>query len=729
MDLTPASTLSGSSDPSRDGKLATSTMMGQPLPLPPPPIPPPPLPSFLMEEEQPHRGEDYDLLGWARSLSVSPRMFPTYGAPSGLENSTFASYKGIGEASPMSSRKELSVGTGLSPMLGPTHIGVSSGAGGGGMLMASGQGDAYDYSSFGQYHTNAPDGTPHHHSLSTTLAHSPLRQHSNMSQSQSFSNVAASTRHISPKTISTHQLHHSPPLNSIPRVNPTPLPSSRTVNHNMSLASPSSHGLPGEEEEDPRIRAYAKLEFPTFDIYIQKLSVIVGRRPAATVAPAAVSPTPGNGLSGTAFDGAGSLPGDVELEKSEVKLEDFFIGMEDDKKQRLDEVDEPKIKMEEPSAAPGFLLTPSSPQAMEAAPEARDFSEFLKSSPPSPVSRTLPLAEGAVNQALEPTFAPEPLEEKPTSEIAVETAQSSSVSAEATPTIASDSLAFDLKPLDVPTPFVDSVGALPLEDSNLLPFDPNHSFASAPPPILTDIDLGPIRAVSRQHARLYFDYELGGWAIEVLGRNGVVVEGTWKAKGEIEILSKRLVETLYTMVVKQANFRKFSTELKFKLRSVSSSSFCQAWIHPRMETLPFPLVMTVFPPLLVITPTVIHQVCRNYHQTATVISVRHSQPLRRPYPIHHVSHYLAPTGRCRNHRLFLLFVLRVPGLTLQSRARATSRSLLLLELPRKALFTEKHMLYRHLHTVKLLLANRRQLLEERRKEREKRRVPRLESER
>lgn len=535
MDLTPVSALSGSSDPSRDGKLAISTMMGQPLPLPPPPIPPPPLPSFLLEEEQPHRGEDYDLLGWARSLSVSPRMFPTYGAPSALENSTFA----MGEASHMSSRKELSVGTGLSPMLGPTHIGASSGAGGGGMLMASGQGDGYDYSSFGQYHTNAPDGTPHHHSLSATLSHSPLRQHSNMSQSQSFSNVAASTRHISPKTISSHQLHHSPPFNSISHVTSTPLPSSRTLEHNLSLASTSTNGLPGVEEEDPRIRAYAKLEFPTFDIYIQKLSVIVGRRPAATVAPAAVSPSPGNVSNGAIFDGVGSLPGDVGLEESEVKLEDFFIGMEDDRKQRLDEEEEPKIKMEEPSVAPGFLLTPSSPQAIEAASEARDFSEFLKSSPPSPVSKALPLAETTENKALEPTFAPEPLEEKPNAEAVVDASASSSVSVEATPTITSDSAAFDSKPLDVPTPFVASGEALQLDGANSLPFDPSHTFVPAPQPILTDIDLGPIRAVSRQHARLYFDYELGGWAIEVLGRNGVVVEGTWKARGEREILSKR----------------------------------------------------------------------------------------------------------------------------------------------------------------------------------------------
>ncbi|KAH9447863.1 hypothetical protein Pst134EB_021857 [Puccinia striiformis f. sp. tritici] len=48
-----------------------------------------------------------------------------------------------------------------------------------------------------------------------------------------------------------------------------------------------------------------------------------------------------------------------------------------------------------------------------------------------------------------------------------------------------------------------------------------------------DVDLGPIRAVSRKHAALFYDSEFGRWCIEVLGRNGCVVDGRWKARSEI----------------------------------------------------------------------------------------------------------------------------------------------------------------------------------------------------
>ena len=59
--------------------------------------------------------------------------------------------------------------------------------------------------------------------------------------------------------------------------------------------------------------------------------------------------------------------------------------------------------------------------------------------------------------------------------------------------------------------------------------------------VRVDLDLGPIKAVSRQHARLYFDYTTAAWALDVLGRNGVVVDGRWRAKGEKAILHHRSV--------------------------------------------------------------------------------------------------------------------------------------------------------------------------------------------
>ena len=67
------------------------------------------------------------------------------------------------------------------------------------------------------------------------------------------------------------------------------------------------------------------------------------------------------------------------------------------------------------------------------------------------------------------------------------------------------------------------------------PLDPPPAYSIASPgadAIHVDVDLGPIKAVSRDHARLYYDYGAAAWALEVRGRNGVVVEGRWRARGE-----------------------------------------------------------------------------------------------------------------------------------------------------------------------------------------------------
>lgn len=71
-----------------------------------------------------------------------------------------------------------------------------------------------------------------------------------------------------------------------------------------------------------------------------------------------------------------------------------------------------------------------------------------------------------------------------------------------------------------------------------------------PPPIPTeeedggpiDVDLGPIRAVSRRHARIYFDWARGRWTLSVAGRNGCVVDGRWRARGEVLALGSRSVQ-------------------------------------------------------------------------------------------------------------------------------------------------------------------------------------------
>lgn len=66
--------------------------------------------------------------------------------------------------------------------------------------------------------------------------------------------------------------------------------------------------------------------------------------------------------------------------------------------------------------------------------------------------------------------------------------------------------------------------------------------------VMVDVDLGPIKAVSRDHARLFFDSDVNpatgcsnGWSLEVKGRNGLVLNERWRAKGEIVRVGNRWV--------------------------------------------------------------------------------------------------------------------------------------------------------------------------------------------
>ena len=61
------------------------------------------------------------------------------------------------------------------------------------------------------------------------------------------------------------------------------------------------------------------------------------------------------------------------------------------------------------------------------------------------------------------------------------------------------------------------------------------------PNVHVDVDLGPIKAVSRDHARCFFHNGWNCWALEVRGRNGLVVEGRWRAKGDVIALTHRSV--------------------------------------------------------------------------------------------------------------------------------------------------------------------------------------------
>ena len=426
----------------------------------------------------------------------------------------------------------LSVGNGLSPLLGPT---TSLGGGGGAFTSMSG-GGGYDYSyngNGGSFHASSRSNhhlSPATHPLaagSPNLSFSNLLDHNlshhNLSLSPPVMNLAlphtaskAPTPSVSAALSSASADKEEMPPPPIPQPKPERRLSLSTSSSSTQLlpAAPSSSTIDPSHmstedikleevgaipaEEDPRIRAYAKLEFPTFDMYIQKLSVIIGRRPAPVV-PVAVSPSIGN-TDLSLLTIAEGEPSKRKVE--EVKLEDFVRGLEDDVVlpsaglglvEVVETVAEVVKSVEEDpkgEAAVTLLITPSSPPADESKGDetALDIAQFLKSSSPTVA-------------ADQPSLPPAPVADK--------------------------------------KPIIQEVDAR---------IDPPPAVAApvpeAPATIVTDIDLGPIRAVSRQHARLYFDYELGSWAIEVLGRNGVVVEGKWKAKGEIETLGRRYVASL-----------------------------------------------------------------------------------------------------------------------------------------------------------------------------------------
>lgn len=571
-----------------------------------------PLPPTRLQDDQSLRGEDYDLLSsWART---SPRLYPSYSHNNqsnsnsmgldpftgSLGNSTTqqptqsATYRTLAGDSPMlgptSIRRDslLSVGVGLSPVLGPARDNTNQ-------LHSTNQ--HYDFSAFGQYHTSpsalVPGGigglaisrpmvaSPSGHSFSNlgdlpdlspaNMLPPPLHPPPPDNSHQPPSSLAGLHHSISAPALTTTATGltgpaHSPPLAISPAQPLTPQPQSQTINptlqndslvtsHHSDLQRPA-HQLSAIESSnlqpaDARIRAYAKLEFPEFDFYIQKLSVIIGRRPAAAtsaqqlqqqqqqqlnlrlqqhldtdaVLAAATAELAAN-VASQPVAGPSSPPKSAKAEQ--VNLGDFMVGMEDEVPQVKVEADlEVGLSPMAPAAGPGsppklavptVAVIPSSP-AQDDTGKAKGkgkadpddggdpFAEFLRSSPV--LGPTIPNPP--------PPVAPSPLAQ-------AQTYRSPLRAAQTLPALPAMSSALSPRTLSMA-----ELAAAPLV----------AQAAAQTAAVTTDIDLGPIRAVSRQHARLYFDYEMGGWAIEVLGRNGVVVEGKWKAKGEREPLSKR----------------------------------------------------------------------------------------------------------------------------------------------------------------------------------------------
>jgi FHA domain len=67
------------------------------------------------------------------------------------------------------------------------------------------------------------------------------------------------------------------------------------------------------------------------------------------------------------------------------------------------------------------------------------------------------------------------------------------------------------------------------------------STASSSDQTQVDVDLGPLKSVSRLHARIEYEEEEERFVLAVLGRNGAWVDGTWCGKGNKVPLSERYI--------------------------------------------------------------------------------------------------------------------------------------------------------------------------------------------
>lgn len=63
--------------------------------------------------------------------------------------------------------------------------------------------------------------------------------------------------------------------------------------------------------------------------------------------------------------------------------------------------------------------------------------------------------------------------------------------------------------------------------------------ASSPSPV--DVDLGPLKSVSRLHARIEYEEEEARFVLVVIGRNGAWVDGVWSGAGSRVPLGERCV--------------------------------------------------------------------------------------------------------------------------------------------------------------------------------------------
>ena len=295
----------------------------------------------------------------------------------------------------------------------------------------------------------------------------------------------------------------------------------------------SEHGQE-VEHYDPntppaRIQAYARLEFPFFNFYIQKLSVTIGRRPPVSRGASAAP----NKLLAQAGGEAGSALEVPPHDKSAAIVGNE--GREAEQPKEATEKEKPSPKAEESKDNDAEI-------AFKVKKEEEDKDEQPSGEP----------REGAEPSTNAPTEHTVKAEETPRKASAwIDQRQGDDVAGPSGTSTSGAAGASDASP-GVPAART-SVEPSSAQQAQSAAVEAGQSQTQAQAQQnqaaetsnksdknQVDVDLGPIKAVSRQHARLFFDDTINpksgltnSWSLEVKGRNGLVLDGKWRAKGEI----------------------------------------------------------------------------------------------------------------------------------------------------------------------------------------------------
>lgn len=299
-----------------------------------------------------------------------------------------------------------------------------------------------------------------------------------------------------------------------------------------------------EEGAPERIQAYAKLEFPFFNFYIQKLSVTIGRRPPDNRQGShPLQARPRAAVEAAAAGDGQDADDDKEQEQEEV-LQTSAVQAEAEQAREADGRAGAKA---EAGAAQAEQQQAADPTGVDG--QQTMNIDVAKLEPPlTPHKPQGDRSDAAQTGSVQPPaeFAnPDQQQQqerrehgKPATTTTTPTQQTNGTDAPEHEPVASTS-------------------ALPVVASTSQEAAPAAAVQASPLPrfpgnkVHVDVDLGPIKAVSRDHARLFFDSTISprtgtsyGWSIEVRGRNGLVLDGKWRAKSEIARLTNRCVRTI-----------------------------------------------------------------------------------------------------------------------------------------------------------------------------------------